>query len=142
MSPETMTGSRAKPAANVIDSSAWLEYLANGPNASEFAPAIEAVDRLVVPALVITEVLRRLDTVGQRQVVPEVLAHMRQGRIVVFDDHLAVDAAVVGRRHGLALADSVVYATALAVEGVVWTQDEDFEPLAQVEYRAHVHRKR
>jgi predicted nucleic acid-binding protein len=137
-----MTGSRAKPAANVIDSSAWLEYLANGPNASEFAPAIEAVDRLVVPALVITEVIRRLDALGQRQVVPEVLAHMRQGQIVVFDDHLAVDAAVVGRRHGLALADSVVYATALAVEGVVWTQDEDFEPLPQVEYRAHVHRKR
>lgn len=67
-----MTGSRARGAANVIDSSAWLEYLANGPNASEFAPAIEAVDRLVVPALVIVEVLRRLDALGRRQVVTEV----------------------------------------------------------------------
>ncbi len=137
-----MTGSRARPAANVIDSSAWLEYLANGPNAGEFAPAIEGVDRLVVPTLVITEVLRRLDALGRGHVVPEVLAHMRQGQIVVFDDQLAVDAAVVGRRHGLALADSVVYATALAVEGVVWTQEEDFESLAQVEYRAHSHRRR
>jgi toxin FitB len=137
-----MTGSRTNPAGNVIDSSAWLEYLANGPNASEFAPAIEAVEHLVVPPLVITEVLRRLDALGRRDVVPEVLAHMRQGQIVVFDDQLAVDAAVVGRRHGLALADSVVYATALAVEGVVWTQDEDFQSLPQVEYRAHVKRKR
>jgi predicted nucleic acid-binding protein len=137
-----MTGSRITPAGNVIDSSAWLEYLANGPNASEFAPAIEAVEHLVVPALVITEVLRRLDALGRRDVVPEVLAHMRQGQIVVFDDQLAVDAEVVGRRHGLALADSVVYATALAVEGVVWTQDEDFQSLPQVEYRAHVKRKR
>lgn len=137
-----MTGSRAKPAANVIDSSAWLEYLANGPNANDFARAIEAVERLIVPALVITEVLRRLDVLGRGDVVPEVLAHMRQGQIVVFDDQLAVDAAVLGRRHGLALADSVVYATALAVEGVVWTQDEDFQSLAQVEYRAHAHRKR
>lgn len=137
-----MTGSRAKPAANVIDSSAWLEYLANGPNAGEFAPVIEALDRLVVPALVITEVLRRLDALGRGHAVPQVLAHMRQGQVIVFDDRLAVDAAVVGRQHRLALADSVVYATALAVEGVVWTQDEDFQSLAQVEYRPHLHRKR
>ncbi len=137
-----MTGSRARPALGVIDSSAWLEYLANGPNAGEFAAAIEAVERLVVPALVITEVLRRLDVLGRRDVVPEVLAHMRQGRIIALDDQLAVDAAVVGRLHGLALADSVVYATARAVEGVVWTQDEDFQSLAQVEYRPHAHRKR
>ena len=134
--------SKAKAAANEVDSSAWLEYLANGPNASEFAPAIEALDRLMIPTLVITEVLRRLDIQGRRDVVPEVLAHMRQGQIIVFDDQLAVDAAVVGRRHGLALADSIVYATALAVEGVVWTQDEDFRSLAHVEYRAHTQKKR
>lgn len=134
--------SKAKAAANVVDSSAWLEYLADGPNASEFAPAIEMLDRLVIPTLVITEVLRRLDVQGRRDVVPEVLAHMRQGQIIVFDDQLAVDAAVLGRRHGLELADSVVYATALAVEGVVWTQGEDFQSLAHVEYRAHTKKKR
>ncbi len=77
--------------------------------------------------LVIIEVLRRLDALGRRDVVPEVLAHMRQAQIIVFDDQLAVDAAVVGRWHGLAVADHVVYATALAVGGVVWTQDEDFQ---------------
>jgi predicted nucleic acid-binding protein len=75
-------------------------------------------------------------------VVPEVLAHMRQGQIVAFDDQLAVDAAVMGRRYGLALADSVVYATALAVEGVVWTQDDDLQLLGHVEYRAHAQKKR
>lgn len=137
-----MIASRGKAAANVVDSSAWLEYLANGPNAGEFASAIEAVERLVVPALVITEVLRRLDVQGRRDVVPEVLAHMRQGQIVVFDDQLAVDAAVLGRYHGLALADSVVYATALTIGGVVWTQDEDFQSLAHVEYRAHAQKQR
>ena len=133
---------RTERGLNVIDSSAWLEYLANGPNAAEFAPGIETVDRLVVPALVITEVLRRLDAQDRRGVIPEVLAHMRQGQVVVFDDQLAVDAAVLGRRHGLALADSIVYATALAVEGTLWTQDSDFRELPGVEYRAHRARKR
>jgi predicted nucleic acid-binding protein len=129
-------------ASNVIDSSAWLEYLADGPNAEEFAPAIEAVGALVVPTLVMTEVARRLDAQGKRRVIPQVIGHMRQGRVVPLDEHLALEAAVVGRLHKLALADSIVYATALAVRGTVWTQDVDFRELAGVEYRAHKSRGR
>ncbi len=36
---------------NVIDSSAWLEYFADGPNASFFAEPIEDTPSLVVPTL-------------------------------------------------------------------------------------------
>lgn len=122
---------------NVVDSSAWLEFLADGPNAAEFTPAITAVARLVVPTLVITEVLRRLDAQGRREMIPEILAHMRQGRLIPLDEELAVDAATVGREQGLALADSIIYATTLAVDGTIWTQDEDFKHLPSVEYRPH-----
>lgn len=127
----------SKSRLQVVDSSAWLEYLANGPNAEQFAPAIEAVDRLVVPTVVITEVLRRLDAQGRRAVVPDVLAHMRQGQLVPLEEQLAVAAAVLGRQHRLPLADSIIYATAQTVGGVVWTQDEDFQHLPDVEYRPH-----
>jgi predicted nucleic acid-binding protein len=123
--------------SNVVDSSAWLEYLADGPNAPAFAAAVENLTQLVVPTLVITEVLRRLDVQGRRRIVPEVLAHMRQGRVVPLDEGLAVEAAIVGRRHKLALADSIVYATARAWEATTWTQDEDFRDLPGVEYRPH-----
>jgi hypothetical protein len=34
---------------NVVDSSAWLEYFADGPNASFFAEPIEDIEALVVP---------------------------------------------------------------------------------------------
>ena len=37
---------------NVVDSSAWLEYFANGPNASYFAKPIEQTDKLIVPSLI------------------------------------------------------------------------------------------
>ena len=77
---------------NVVDSSAWLEFLGDGPNADEFAPAIEDTPRLIVPAVVITEVIRRLDITDRRQIVPDVLAHMRRGEVVAFDGELAVDA--------------------------------------------------
>lgn len=122
---------------NVVDSSAWLEFLGDGPNADEFAPAIEDTPRLIVPAVVITEVIRRLDITDRRQIVPDVLAHMRRGEVVPFDGELAVDAAVLGRRLKLALADSMVYATARQRGATIWTQDEDFESLPEVEYRPH-----
>ena len=34
---------------NVVDSSGWLEYLAEGPNADFFAPALVEVGALIVP---------------------------------------------------------------------------------------------
>lgn len=45
---------------NVVDSSAWLEYFANGPNAPFFAGPIEDADGLVGPALTIYEVFKRV----------------------------------------------------------------------------------
>jgi toxin FitB len=123
--------------SNVADSSAWLEYLADGPNADAFAPAIEAVHSLVVPTLVITEVLRRLEVQGRSRIIPDVLAQMRQATLVPLDDQLAVDAATAGKRHGLALADSIIYATTQAVGGTLWTQDDDFRKLPSVEFRRH-----
>jgi len=47
---------------NVVDSSAWLEYFADGPNASYFAPAVEALDELVVPTICLLEVPPRRGT--------------------------------------------------------------------------------
>jgi uncharacterized protein with PIN domain len=45
---------------NVVDSSGWLEFFADGPNADFFAPAIENVLELVVPTLSIYEVFKRV----------------------------------------------------------------------------------
>jgi hypothetical protein len=41
--------------ANFVDSSGWLEYLADGTDADVFAAAVEDVDHLVVPSLSIQE---------------------------------------------------------------------------------------
>ena len=35
---------------NVVDSSGWLEYFADEPNADFFAPAIERTEELIVPS--------------------------------------------------------------------------------------------
>lgn len=45
---------------NVVDSCGWLEYLAEGPNADFFAPALEAPAELVVPTISVYEVFKHV----------------------------------------------------------------------------------
>ena len=121
---------------NVVDSSAWLEYFADGPNATFFAPAIERADALVVPSIVLLEVFKRLyQQVGEHAALTAV-AQMQQGRVVDLDAPLALTAAQLGVQHRLPLADSVVYATARHHDADVWTQDADFDGKPRVKYRA------
>ncbi len=63
------------------------------------------------------------------------VALMQQGMVIDLDATFALTAAKLGVEHKLPLADSVVYATARLVNGVVWTQNADFDGLADVEYR-------
>lgn len=123
---------RAGPA--VVDSSAWLEYFAGAPGADNFARAIEATDRLVVPAICLLEVFKVVLRQRGEGDALQAVALMQQGSIVELDASLARAAAKLGLEHKLPLADSVVYATAQRVGGVVFTQDDDFDGLPDVAY--------
>ena len=54
---------------------------------------------------------------------------MRRATIVPLDESLALEAADVSLRHGLAMADSIVYATAERYDAKIVTGDADFEGL-------------
>lgn len=121
---------------NLVDSSGWLEYFADGDHAGFFAPAILDTERLIVPTLVLLEVFKRV--LQQRGEGPALLAValMRQGSVVELDAELALSAARLGVQHRLALADSVIYATARRFDALLWTQDADFDGLPQVRFVA------
>lgn len=75
---------------NVVDSSGWLEYFADEPNADFFAPAIEATQELTVPVISIYEAFKRVcQQRGENEALLAV-AHMLQGRIIVLDSPLFV----------------------------------------------------
>ena len=120
---------------NVVDSSAWLEYFADGPNADYFAKAIEKPEELLVPSITLLEVFKRIVQQRDEGVALQCVAVMQQGNVVELDAPLALRAAALGLRHKLPLADSIVYATAQAGDAIVWTQDADFEGLPDVRYR-------
>jgi predicted nucleic acid-binding protein len=115
---------------NVVDSSGWLEYFADGPNAAHFAKPIETTSQLIVPTLSIFEVFKRVMTLRGEDAALEAAALMRQGRVVPLDDALALEAARLSIAERLPMADSVILATARAHRAILWTQDADFESVA------------
>ena len=121
---------------NVVDSSAWLEYFADGPNAGAFAPPIQATAELVVPSITLFEVFKRVYQQRGEGPALQVVALMQQGQVVDLDAPLALAAAKLSADSKLPLADSVVLATARRHEATLWTQDADFEGLPDVRYRA------
>jgi toxin FitB len=121
---------------NVVDSSAWLEYFAAGPNAPFFSFAIEKTEKLIVPSLSLYEVFRRVLQQRNENDALQAVTAMQQGRVVDLDATIALRAARISIDHKLPMADSVILATARAFGATLWTQDADFDGMPGVRYRA------
>ena len=122
----------AAPTLNVVDSSAWLEYLTGGVQAARFADVIEDSKHLIVPAIVLYEVFKKVLRERGEQAALQIAGAMHAGKVVPVDAALALDAA----RYAMPLADSLIYATAQRHGATVWTQDDDFKDLPGVKYFA------
>ena len=123
------------PQKNVVDSSGWIEYFADGPNADYFEAAIMDASSLVVPSISIYEVFKRLlrEPDGEEAAL-HVVAAMQRGCVANLDAELALDAAKTSFETKLPMADSVILATAHAYGATLWTQDTDFEGMDGVRY--------
>ena len=115
---------------NVVDSSAWLEYLADTERAALFSQVIEDVDHLLVPVITLYEVFKKVLRERGESDALQVAGVMQSGRLIGLDEALALEAA----RHALPLADSLIYATTLRYRATLWTQDEHFNHLPHVRY--------
>jgi toxin FitB len=120
---------------NLVDSSAWLEYFADGPNAGFFESAITRKSELIVPTVVIFEVCKRvLQQRGEEEALSAVSV-LHGGTIIALSAELAVLAADISCELKLPMADSLILATAQAHNAVIWTQDADFRGLPNVKFR-------
>ena len=120
---------------NVVDSSAWLEYFADTPAATFFAHAIETVDKLLVPAVCIYEVYKRVLQQRGEDDARQAVALMQQGTVIDVDASLAESAARISVSEKLPMADSLILASARLHHAVLWTQDAHFEGMKGVRYR-------
>lgn len=119
---------------NLVDSCGWLEYLADGPNAPFFAPAIENTEKLLVPTICILEVFKRVLQQRGEDAALQAAALMQQGQVIDLDSGTAVTAAKIGHEIKLPLADAVIVATARIHHAVILTQDSDLKEVEGVKF--------
>jgi toxin FitB len=120
---------------NLVDTSGWIEYFFGGSNASFFSGPIEAIDELVVPTVCLYEAFKKISLVADQSRALRAIAQMKQARVIDLTPDIALKASVISIQHKLPMADSLIYATAKTVDATVWTQDEHFRGLPQVNFR-------
>lgn len=119
---------------NLVDSSGWLEYFADGKNADFFSNTIQNSDELIVSTVNIYEVFKRILQQRDENQAFQAIAVMQQSQVVDITSNIALNAAKNSIDLKLPMADSIIYTTAQINNAVLWTQDSHFENLDGVKF--------
>ncbi len=119
---------------NVVDSSGWLEYFGKGINGEWFRPIIQKNADLIVPTISLFEVFKRVASQRDEEEALKAVSLMTSGHVVDLTQELAILAAELSMELKLPMADSVILATAQSHHAILWTQDEHFKGLKDVEF--------
>jgi predicted nucleic acid-binding protein len=117
----------------LLDSTGWIEFFTAGPLANRYAPYLSEKD-LITPTIVLYEVYKKIK---RERGEPDALlaaGRMSATPLVPLTQSIALHAADVGLKHGLAMADAIVYATALDQDAQLVTGDSDLKNLPGVVY--------
>ena len=120
----------------LVDYSGWVEFLGDGPRADKFAPYFEHEERLLVPVIVLYEVYKKLLSAQGSTAADRFLSAALRARVVPIDENLAPLAARISLERHLAMADAMIYATALAANARLVTSDAHFRGLPTVTHLA------
>ncbi|MBU0712228.1 type II toxin-antitoxin system VapC family toxin [bacterium] len=119
---------------NLVDSSGWFEYLADGKNADSFLAPLTDVVNLIVPTICIYEVFKVVFREKGEHEALQTVALMKQGNVIDLSFEISVQAAKFSVEKKIPMADSIIYTTARINKAIIWTQDDDFKNLPSVKY--------
>jgi predicted nucleic acid-binding protein len=118
----------------VVDSSGWVEFFTAGSNAGRYARYLKEPSEIVTPTVVLYEVYKLVQRERTEEEALLAVAQIDKTRLIPLTDSLALAAADVSLEFRLAMADAIVYATALAEGAEVVTGDRDLRGLPGVTY--------
>ena len=119
---------------NIVDSSGWLAFFTDEPNAKHFFIPLKDTASLVVPVVTIYEVFKVVLRESNENKALQAVVAMQKGTVVDLTAKLAMDASKLSLRHRLPMADSIILATAQMFNATIWTQDSDFKNISGVNY--------
>jgi predicted nucleic acid-binding protein len=116
----------------VVDTSAWIEWLTGSSVGRKLTKELPDRARWIVPTIVQLELSKWLMRELGEDETDRVIAYTQKCIVVPLDTSLAVLAAELHRRHKLATADAIVYATAQQLGADLLTCDRHFANLPSV----------
>lgn len=119
---------------NIVDSSGWLAFFADEPNAKHFLVPLKDTASLVVPAITVYEVFKVVLRESSENEALQAAVAMQRGKVIDLTASLAIDASKLSLQHGLPMADSIILATARVFNATIWTQDSDFKGFSGVNF--------
>ena len=118
----------------LMDSSGWIEFFTGRPLADRYASYFSPRYQLITPTIVLYEVYKKIKRERDEETALLLAARLAATEVVQLTESIAFLAADVGLRHGLAMADAIVYATAQDQEAEVVTGDAEMKDLPGVVY--------
>jgi predicted nucleic acid-binding protein len=118
----------------VVDTSAWIEWLVGSPLGRKLGKEIPAREQCIVPTLVQLELAKWLARETDEDRLDQVIAYTQKCLVVPMDTRIALLAADLCRKHKLATADAIVYATAREQGADLLTCNAHFAKLPDVAY--------
>jgi toxin FitB len=118
----------------LLDSSGWIEFFTGGPLAERYALYLTSRYQLITPTIVLYEVYKKIKRERGEETALLFAGRLSATQVVQLTESIALLAADVSLRYGLAMADAIVYATAQDQEAEVVTGDADLKELPGVVY--------
>ena len=117
----------------LVDSSGWLEYLTADVKKSLFEPyLVDAKKTLIVPTIVLYEVRKKLLVEQQKTAADWFVSEALRHTVVPLDERIALDAPNYSIQFRIALADAIIYTTAVVENARLVTGDAHFANLPNV----------
>ena len=118
----------------LLDSSGWIEFFTGGPLAERYASYLTARHQIIMPTIVLYEVYKKIKRERGEETALLFSSRLSAAQVVQLTESIALLAADLSLRHGLAMADAIVYATGKDQEAEVVTGDANLKDLPGVVY--------
>ena len=105
----------------VIDTSGWLEYLADGPLAAQYEKYLAKPETIITPSITLSEEYKKVKKARGAEVALSVVAQIDKTRVIALDEDIALMAGDLALTHSLPLPLAIAYATALRQEAQLIT---------------------
>ena len=118
----------------LVDSSGWIEYFLNGPNAERYSGVIKKLQDIVTPSIVIYEVYKIIKREINQELALSAVEILQKTHVVDLTLESACEAADISLDSNLSMGDAIIYAISRKYNVPLYTSDADFKKLPKVEY--------